>query len=81
MLAVYFSQAETGEMLKCYLCNKNNDDGYFLHPKTDSELNFLELKFGDPSNWLICDECIHRFRELQPQLNLRFWSTTARWCD
>ena len=77
MLAVYFTEAETGDKQVCYLCKKNNQDGYFLHPTNDAELQFLELEFGDSSDWGICDACINEFRKslaTDHKILLRDWT-------
>ena len=74
MLGTFLSKAETGEFATCGVCHQNNLDEYYsLNPNDDQEYNFLEDKFGDHSNWCICDRCTIKFAKLIGKKGFSFW--------
>ena len=64
MDGVLFSKDESGEMIQCGMCGREDAEGFSLESSNEAEFEFLELQFGDVSNWTVNLCCQEKFSEI-----------------
>ena len=64
MIAVYYTESETGTKISCPLCKMKREEWYGLEPENDAERKKLEEKLGDIASWLVCAECLETAEQI-----------------
>lgn len=63
MYGILFQEDETGEKIRCGVCNKEAEEGYHLETVKEEEYNFLKFMFQDISNWTVNRCCLDKFEK------------------